>query len=101
MKLSKEILRKIIQEEVTSLVQEEAEPLSAKAIEMLKKAPGLQQALDKLQKEEAAGPVLTHFIGMLTAKGMNKSKLVNMMTQQFKAAKDVKSGDVGGGAPAQ
>lgn len=101
MKVTKEYLRKVIKEELDNFVQEGADPNSAKAIEMIDKAPGLQQALDKLQSEESAGPVLSHFIKKLTAKGMNKSKLVNMMTSQFQAAKDVKSGDVGSGEPAQ
>lgn len=101
MKITKQYLRKVIKEELDNLMQEAADPLSAKAIEMIDKAPGLQQALDKLQNEDAAGPVLSHFIQKLTAKGMNKSKLVNMMTSQFKAAKDVKSGQVGKGAPPQ
>ena len=101
MKITKEYLRKVIKEELDNFVQEAADPNSAKAIEMIDKAPGLQQSLDKLQNEEAAGPVLSHFIKKLTAKGMNKSKLVNMMTSQFQAAKDVKSGEVGSATPAQ
>ena len=75
MKLTKNYIRKLIKEEARSL-SEEASPAVAKAIDLLGKAPGLQVELDKLQDEKAAGPVLTHFINMLTAKGMNKSKLV-------------------------
>jgi len=100
MKLTKSYLRKVIKEEIDNLSEEQKlEPKTAKAIAQLEKAPGLKQALDLVQDEVSLKAVLNKFVEMLTQRGVNKSKLVNVMRDMFMGAKDVKPGDVGKSAP--
>ena len=100
MKLTKSYLRKVIKEELDNLSEEQKlEPKTAKAIAQLEKAPGLKQALDLVQDEASLKAVLSKFVEMLTSRGVNKSKLVNIMSAMFMGAKDVKAGNVGKAAP--
>ena len=96
MKLTKNLIRNLIREEIDNIVEQKAEPAKAKAVtDALDKAPGLQAAIDKVADPHTGGAVLQHFLNKLTAKGMDKSKLVKMMTAQFQATKQVKATDVG------
>ena len=103
MKVTKNYLRKLIQEELENIQEVEANSQTVEAVKQsLAKAPGLAAALDKITDEATAGAALDSFVGMLTAKGINKSKLINMMKSQVQGAQAKKTADVGvqGGAAA-
>ncbi len=103
MKVTKKYLRSLIKEEISSLHEVQADSKTVEAVKQsLSKAPGLAASLDKITDEATAGAVLDSFVAMLTAKGMNKSKLINMLKSQVQGAQAKKSGDVGakGGAAA-
>ena len=96
MKLTKEYIRTVIREEVSNVLESQANPQAAEAaIKAIDAAPSLSQALDKVQDSATGGLVLTHFVNKLAAKGMDKSKLVRMMTDQFNAAKTADTSTVG------
>tara|TARA_R100001460_G_scaffold86873_1_gene128317 strand:+ start:2666 stop:3019 length:354 start_codon:yes stop_codon:yes gene_type:complete len=97
MKISKKRIRTIVLEQVAKLQEaNKANPEMVKSVnDAIDNAPNLAQALDRVQDAATGSAVITHFINKLSAKGIDKSKLINMMTQQFQAAKDADSSQVG------
>ncbi len=95
MKISKNRIRTIVLEQM-SKIQEEANPKMVKSVtDAIDNAPNLAQALDRVQDAATGSAVITHFVNKLSAKGIDKSKLISMMTQQFQAAKDADTSQVG------
>ena len=102
MKLTKEYIRTVIREEVSNVLESQGNADMAKsATDALDSAPGLEQALDRVQDPATGSMVLSHFVNKLTAKGMDKSKLIKIMTGQYQAAKDADPSSVGKPAPTQ
>ena len=97
MKISKNRIRTIVLEQMSKIQEAtKANPDMVKAVtDAIDKAPNLAQALDRVQDAATGGAVITHFVNKLSAKGIDKSKLISMMTQQFQAAKDADTSAVG------
>ena len=96
MKISKNRIRTIVLEQLSGIKEAQLNAAIAKtANDALDAAPNLSQALDKVQDPETGNAVLTHFINKLTAKGMDKSKLIRMMTDQFNTAKVADGNTIG------
>ncbi len=97
MKISKNRIRTIVLEQMSKIQEAtKANPDMVKAVtDAIDKAPNLAQALDRVQDAATGGAVITHFVNKLSAKGIDKSKLIRMTTPQFQAAKEAVTPAVG------